>query len=71
MPRLSDHLKNGRSLPRGSWHGVDPQSRVVPAKKGRRAPYHRQTRRQQDVRRHFDSQDEAEPPLVRLSRLSH
>ena len=42
--RISDALKQGRSLPRQSWGGCDPRTKVVPAKKGRQAPYRRQPR---------------------------
>ena len=48
MMRVSEHLAQGRPLPRGDWHGVDPRTHVVPAKKGRSAPYRRQPRRQGD-----------------------
>ncbi|PSR30163.1 MAG: hypothetical protein C7B46_18190 [Sulfobacillus benefaciens] len=42
--RLSDKLRHGASLPRGHW-SVDPRPRVVPAQKGRHAPYRRTARR--------------------------
>ncbi|PSR32456.1 MAG: hypothetical protein C7B44_15350 [Sulfobacillus thermosulfidooxidans] len=43
--RTHDYLQQGGSLPRGSWHGVNPATQVVPPKKGKRAPYRRQSRR--------------------------
>lgn len=47
--RVSEKIAQGAVLPRGSWHGVDPRTQVVPAKKGRKAPYRRQPRRKQDA----------------------
>ncbi len=43
--KVSEKVEQGQSLPRGSWHGVDPRTKVVPAKKGQKAPYSRQSRR--------------------------
>lgn len=43
--KTSDRLRRGQRLPRGSWQGVHPRMRVIPARKGRKAPYRRQPRR--------------------------
>lgn len=42
---VSQKVVQGQPLPRGSWRGVDPRTKVVPAKKGTKAPYRRQSRR--------------------------
>ncbi|MCL5117036.1 MAG: hypothetical protein M1272_07800 [Firmicutes bacterium] len=46
--KVSERLEQGQSLPRGSWRGVDPRTKVVPAKKGQKSPYSRQSRRKSD-----------------------
>ena len=46
--RVSEQLRDGASLPREDWRGMDPRTRVVPAKKGRKAPYQRQARRRRE-----------------------
>ncbi len=49
--RTHDYLRQGGTLPRGSWRGTDPRTKVVPAKKGQKAPYRRQPRRKnRDIR---------------------
>lgn len=48
MMKVSEKLAQGRSLPRGTWHGVDPRTKVVPARKGQSAPYRRHDRRRRD-----------------------
>lgn len=55
--RVSDRLAQGASLPRGSWRGVNPQTQVVPAKKGQKAPYRRQPRRKRDQLADTDRHD--------------
>lgn len=47
--RVSEKLARGATLPQGSWHGVNPRTQVVPAKKGRKAPYRRQPRRKREA----------------------
>lgn len=47
--RVSEKIAQGQSLPQGSWRGVDPRTKVIPAKKGKAAPYRRQARRKGDV----------------------
>ncbi len=55
--KLSDHLRQGHALPRGSWHGVQPVTRSVPPQKGRHAPYRRHPRRRaEDHRLHHDEE---------------
>lgn len=51
---LSKKLAQGQALPRGHWHGVDPRTKVVPAKKGKQAPYQRKSRRQADTQAQED-----------------
>ncbi|PSR21935.1 hypothetical protein SAMN00768000_3653 [Sulfobacillus thermosulfidooxidans DSM 9293] len=48
--KVSDHLRHGDRLPRGSWQGIVPVTRSVPPQKGRHAPYRRQPRRRADAR---------------------
>lgn len=45
----SKKVAQGQALPRRSWHGVNPRTKAVPAKKGRKVPYCRQTRRKGEV----------------------
>jgi hypothetical protein len=56
--RTHDYLRQGGSIPRGSWRGIDPRTKVVPAKKGKAAPYRRQPRRKGE-----DSRVEESSPL--------
>lgn len=46
--KVSEKVAQGQSLGRGSWQGVDPRTKIVPPKKGKKAPYRRQFRRKGD-----------------------
>lgn len=48
--KLSEKIAQGYALSRGNWEDVDPRTKVVPPKRGKQAPYRRQTRRKGEER---------------------